>query len=205
MTSWSLRLGLFVSEKSQNRAKSCYSFHWELKEDRTLILTYFNGYFWFWSSSGDILGSKLDQKLKFRALWKFFIRIWDFRNPLNGTCKTMKTSYGQSFSSMWHCLLELLPPNLLKLVQVGPEPKKALLFLLGKVENNKFPEDETWHSDRRWMTLMGDKSPGGNLDPICVQKMFVCLILQEFCDFFGTWDFHCLIFLRMQFLQKFWF
>ena len=29
---------------------------------------------------------------------------------------------------------------------------------------------------------------GGNLDPIWTQKMFFGLILQEFCDFSGTWD-----------------
>ena len=29
---------------------------------------------------------------------------------------------------------------------------------------------------------------GGNLDPICAQKMFSGLILQEFWDFSGTWD-----------------
>ena len=34
---------------------------------------------------------------------------------------------------------------------------------------------------------------------------FFCLILQEFCDFFGIWDLHRFIFIRMQFLQKFWF
>ena len=29
---------------------------------------------------------------------------------------------------------------------------------------------------------------GGNLEPICAQKMFLGLILQEFCDFSGIWD-----------------
>ena len=28
---------------------------------------------------------------------------------------------------------------------------------------------------------------GGNSDPIWAQKMFFGLILQEFCDFYGTW------------------
>ena len=29
---------------------------------------------------------------------------------------------------------------------------------------------------------------GGNLDPIWTQKMFFGVILQEFCDFSGTWN-----------------
>ena len=29
---------------------------------------------------------------------------------------------------------------------------------------------------------------GGNLDPIWAQKMLYGLILQEFCDFYGTWE-----------------
>ena len=29
---------------------------------------------------------------------------------------------------------------------------------------------------------------GGNADPILDQKMFFGLVLQEFCDFPGTWD-----------------
>ena len=29
---------------------------------------------------------------------------------------------------------------------------------------------------------------GGNLDPIWSQKMFLSLIIQEFCDSSGTWD-----------------
>ena len=33
--------------------------------------------------------------------------------------------------------------------QLGPEPKKPLLFLLGKVENNKYSEAETWHAESR--------------------------------------------------------
>ena len=56
---------------------------------------------------------------------------------------------------------------------------------------------------------------GGNLDPIWLPPPPPLLlppkyqknhrILQEFCDFSGTWDLRYLIFLMMQFLQKFWF
>ena len=34
---------------------------------------------------------------------------------------------------------------------------------------------------------------------------FFCLISQEICDFSVIWDLRHLIFLRTQFLQKFWF
>ena len=37
---WPLHLGPFVPKKKQKRAKSYYSFHWKLKEDKTLILIY---------------------------------------------------------------------------------------------------------------------------------------------------------------------
>ena len=42
MTSWSLTLDPLPNstQKCPNRAKSNYSFHWKLKENRTLILTY---------------------------------------------------------------------------------------------------------------------------------------------------------------------
>ena len=40
VTSWSLIQGPFVPKNSPNRAKSYYSFHWKLKEDRALILIY---------------------------------------------------------------------------------------------------------------------------------------------------------------------
>ena len=40
---------------------------------------------------------------------------------------------------------------------------------------------------------------------LCPQKkIFFYLIPQEFCDFFGTWDLHYLVFFRIQFLHKFW-
>ena len=52
------------------------------------------------------------------------------------------------------------PPTPIKIkiknwAQFGPEPKKPLLFLLGKVKNNKYPEAETWHPESRdgWVLL----------------------------------------------------
>ena len=41
------------------------------------------------------------------------------------------------------CLLSQKPP---KWVQLGPKPKNVLL-LLGKAENDKSTETETWHSE----------------------------------------------------------
>ena len=67
----------------------------------------------------------------------------------------MRTTCGQNFRSIWRCLLELLPPNLPKWAQLGPEPKNCL-FLLGEVENNKYPEAESWHPEGRWMVLLQD-------------------------------------------------
>ena len=51
--------------------------------------------------------------------------------------------------------------------------------------------------------IKGYMTPGGNLNPFWPQKMFFCLISQEFCDFSGTCDLRYLIFLRMQFFQNF--
>ena len=101
------------------------------------------------------------------------------------------------------------------------------LFLLGKVETSKYPDAETWHPEsigrksyyrlcnHFWWssgTAPSEKFRS-NLGP---QSFFLFfnfyLILQEFCDFAGTWNLHYLIFLRMcsfsrtfGFLQNFWF
>ena len=47
-----------------------------------------------------------------------------------------------------------IAPKPPRMGQLGPEPKEMLSFVLGKVENNKYREDETWHPERRWMTLL---------------------------------------------------
>ena len=44
---------------------------------------------------------------------------------------------------------------------------------------------------------------GGKLDSLWVPIFFFFLVLQEFCKLSQTWDLRYLIFLRMQFLQKF--
>ena len=109
-------------------------------------------------------------------------------------------------------------PKPTKMGPTGSWTKKKQLLLLGKVENGKYPEAETWHPesiDRRsyyrrcenfwWpfgIALWGQFRP--NLGPYFF-FFFFYLILQEFCDFSGTWDLRYLIFLRMQLLQKFWF
>ena len=112
-------------------------------------------------------------------------------------------------------LTGVIAPNPSKMGLIGSRTKKTLLFLLSKVENNKYPEAETWHPgsidgwsyyrlcENFWWPF--NAAPVDNLEPIWDQKMFFCLILQEFSDFWGTWDLHYLIFLRMYFLQKFWF
>ena len=90
--------------------------------------------------------------------------------------------------------------------------------LLDKVDNNKYPENDNWHPEgidgwsyyrlcENFWTHFG-VLPDGNLDPIYPLPLsphgnFFCLILQELCDCFGTWGLRYLIFLRMQFLQKF--
>ena len=81
--------------------------------------------------------------------------------------------------------------------------QKNVVFFLSKVENNKYPEAETWHPEsitgRSYivgsMRISDDplvQPHGGNLDPICPPPHpflpFLNLILQEFCGFSGTWD-----------------
>ena len=136
----------FVPGKGPNSTKVNYSFHWKLKEDRTLILTDLapDDYFWFRPSSGGKLGSKLDPKLKL-LVSPVTVKIWALQNALNGICTTMRTTCGQTFSSIRHCLLELLPTKTPKWAQIGPEQKNP--FLLAKVKNNKYPEAETWHPE----------------------------------------------------------
>ena len=55
-----------------------------------------------------------------------------------------------------------------------------------------------------WEFVYDTLTHGSNLDPTWAQKMFLGLIFQEFCDFSGTWDSRYWLFLRMQFMQKFW-
>ena len=144
----------------------------------------------------------MDQKFK---LWVRIVsaKIWAFQNALNSICAAMRTTCGQNFSSIRRCLLELLSQNPPKCAQLGPEPKK-MLFLLCKVKNGKYPEAETWHPESiyGWSYFRLCENfwwPfGSSLDPIWAQKMFrFCLILQEFCNFSGTWDLRYLAFLRI--------
>ena len=72
---------------------------------------------------------------------------WVFQNAWNSICATMSTTCSQNFSSIWCCLLELLPKSPTKWAQLGPKPKNVVL-LLGKVETNKSTETKTWHSER---------------------------------------------------------
>ena len=83
--------------------------------------------------------------------------------------------------------------------------QKNVVFFLSKVENNKYPEAETWHPESitgrsyivGYMRISDDplaQPHGGNLGPICPPPPpppflpFLNLILQEFCGFPETWD-----------------
>ena len=72
--------------------------------------------------------------------------------------------------------------------------KKKLLFLLGKVETNKYPEAETWH---RWMVLLQAIWEFLDVAQGVIYKFEPKnLILQEFCYFLGPGGLHYLILLR---------
>ena len=47
------------------------------------------------------------KKSKLGVLLKFSLKVRAFQNPLNGSCTTMRTICGQTFSTMLCCLLEL--------------------------------------------------------------------------------------------------
>ena len=151
MTSSIFVPGPICTRNSLNRAKSNYDFHWKLKIDRAFIdLDNLVAIFYFRHLQGKKLWSKLDQKLK---LWvrPVSAKIWVFQSALNCICITMRTTCGQSISSIWRSLLEVLPPNPQKLPQFGPEPKNIVVSL-GKVVNDlpTYPEAETWHLDK-WL------------------------------------------------------
>ena len=87
-------------------------------------------WFWFiwiakWLFLNYLQGVNWDQS--WTKNWNFvyipclFIRV--FQNALNSICKTMRTTCGQNFSSIWSCLLELLLPNRSKWLQLGLKPK----------------------------------------------------------------------------------
>ena len=132
----------FVPKKSPDRAKSNYSFHWKLKGNRALILTYLD-------SSMDIFNFSHLQRVYRGKSWvhSVFVKIQVLPNALNGICKTMRTTCGQNFSSIWRWLLKLLhhyPPENWPNWVVN---QKNVLFLQGKVENNRNKKTETWHTE----------------------------------------------------------
>ena len=109
----------------------------------------------------------------------------------------------------------VIAPNPPKWAQQGLKQKKKQLFLLGKVVNRKYTKAESWHPEsihrRSYYRLCENfwwffgTAPWGQFRPLFFFFFFYYLVLQEFCDFSETWDFRYLIFLRMHFLQKFWF
>ena len=88
----------------------------------------------------------------------------------------------------------LPPSHPTKKYPMGSWTKKKLLFLLGKVETNKYSEAETWH---RWMVLLLaiweflDVAQG-----VIYKFEHKNLILQEFCYFLGPGGLYYLILLR---------
>ena len=136
------------------------------------------------------------------------LKIGVFQKALNIICTTMRTTYGQNFSSIWCCLLELLPQNSPKWAQLGPITKireqniQKNWNLASRTFRGMFLLLTMWEFlITLWRNHRGQFRP--SLGP---KKMFLfCLILQEFFDFSETWVLRYLIFLRMQFLWKFWF
>ena len=136
LTFWSLALGPFVPQKQPNTSKSNCIFHWKLRWDRALP--------WFWliqiaqwitsflvnvyffglqPSSGGKLGSNFHQKCKL-FVRLVSVKLWVFQNILREICTII---HGPNFNLIWRFLLEWLPPNLPKWVQLGLEPKKVLV------------------------------------------------------------------------------
>ena len=93
------------------------------------------------------MGLKLDQKLE---RW---VKTLCKNSSFSKSFKWHLYDYEDYLWSKFHLNLTLFtgviapnpPPSPKKeCAQVGPEPKK-MLFLLGKVENNKYSEAEIWH------------------------------------------------------------
>ena len=159
----------------------------------------------------------MDQKLKLcihPLSRNSCLKVRVFQDALNSTCRAMRTTCGQNFSSIWCCLLEPLP-NIHQNGQNWILNQKNVVLLLGRFENKKDAETESWHPERLeerfyyrlcenfWKSFSA--TTVGKFRPSFGRKMIFCLILKEFCDFSGTLDLCYLILLRMQFLRKFWF
>ena len=88
----------------------------------------------------------MDQKLK---LWvsPVTVKVCLFLNGLNGICATIRTTFGQNFSTIRRCLLELLSQK----TQTLAQPKNVVVSS-AKVKNGKYPKVETWHPESidRW-------------------------------------------------------
>ena len=118
-----------------------------------------------------------------------------------------------SDQSYWRCLLELLPSKNPKMGPNGSwtKKKRSYFFWVKSITaiTKKMKlgiEIELMNSPVIGYVRISDEplawSHVGNLDLIWVpQKKFFHLMLQEFLDFSGTWEFHYLIFLIMLLLQ----
>ena len=139
-----------------------------------------------------------------------------FQNTLNSICTTIRVLVfrmsAQSDVVYWSYRPKPspTPPASQKIKKMGPMgswTKKNVVLLLGKFVNDKCTESETWHSERVEEFPIVDyvrssnnrlaRSQWGNLDSVWVKKMSFYLILQECCDFSGTWDLRYLTILRI--------
>ena len=99
-------------------------------------------------------------------------------------------------------------PHKMDLIEFWTKKSSCFFRIKSRITNTQWhPEGiDGWCYYRLWENFWSPfgVTPGGNLDPIWAPpKYFFYLILQEFCDFSGTWDLYYLIFLSKYFWQKF--
>ena len=119
-------------KKKPNSAEGNYSFHGRLKGDSASILTNLDSpmpIFYFGYLEG-VNWVKLDQKVKFWVR-PVSVKIPVFQNDSNSICTTIRSTCGQTFSSIWHFLQKLLPQKPKKCAQLGPKPKKNIFISSG--------------------------------------------------------------------------
>ena len=145
MTSWSLTP--IVLQKSPNRAKSNYIFHWKLKGNRALIFTYLNSQLAFFDF-GHLLGVNWGQS--WTKNWNFVYIPCLCKNSSFSKC--FKIVFVQLYLwSEFQLNLILFISYCSKTHQNGHNwilNQKHVELLLGKVKNYKYTETETLHPER---------------------------------------------------------
>ena len=86
-------------------------------------------------------------------------KIRVFQNALKSICTTMSATCGQNFSST-NIVYRSYCPKTHQNRHNWIINQKTIVLLLGKVENDKYTETETWHPER----------VGNFVDPVWVQK-----------------------------------